>query len=330
MIIDVHAHYTQASPKLDAYRGRQVSSQNKPAKGSLNISDDEIIASLQGNIRQMKERRIERVMFSPRASGMGHEFGPELVSRYWTEVNNDLIGRVCRLFPEQFSPVGQLPQSPGVSPRNCLQEMDRCVNEMGFVGFNINPDVSGGAQPFTPSLGDEWWYPLWEKMVELDVVGMIHASSTLNPGQHMNGAHYVNWDTAAVIELCNSRVFDDFPRLKLVIPHGGGAIPFQWRRHSALHALEKRRPFEEMVKHLYFDAAIYDQDSLELLIRRMGSERVLYASEMFGTAKAVDPATGRTYDDTVPMVKAISWLSDEDRWKIFEGNARRLYTRARF
>ena len=331
MIVDVHAHYTQASPKLDAFRGRQVSAQNKPGKGgNLGISDDEIVASLQGNIKQMAARGIDRLMFSPRASGMGHDFGNELVSRYWTEANNDLIGRVCKLFPEQFSPVGQLPQTPGVSPRNCLEEIDRCVEQWGFVGFNINPDVSGGAQPFTPSLGDEWWYPLWEKMVALDLVGMIHASSTLNPGQHVNGSHYVNWDTAAVVELCNARVFDDFPGLKLIVPHGGGAIPFQWRRHSALHQLEGRRPFEEMVRHLYFDAALYDQDSLELLIRRMGPDNVLYASEMFGTAKATDPSTGRAYDDTVPMLKAIPWLSETDREKIFSGNARRLYTRARF
>ena len=330
MIIDIHAHYTQASPKLDAYRGLQVSAQNQPTKGSPGISDDEICASLQGNLKQMKDRGIDRLVFSPRASGMGHDFGNEVISRYWTEVNNDLIGRVCKLFPDQFIPVGQLPQTPGVSPKNCLEEIDRGVREWGFVGFNINPDVSGGAQPFTPSLGSEWWYPLWEKMVALDLVGMIHASSTLNPGQHMNGAHYVNWDTAAVIELCNSRVFDDFPKLKLLIPHGGGAIPYQWRRHSALHSLEKRRPFEEMVKHLYFDSAIYDQDSLELLIRRMGPDNVLYSSEMFGTAKATDPTTGRFYDDTVPMVKAIAWLSDADREKIFYGNAKRLYTRAKF
>ena len=81
MIVDVHAHYTQASAKLDAYRGRQVGSQNKPVKGSLGISDDEIVASLRGNIQQMKDRGIDRLMFSPRASGMGHDFGNELVSR---------------------------------------------------------------------------------------------------------------------------------------------------------------------------------------------------------------------------------------------------------
>ena len=85
-----------------------------------------------------------------------------------------------------------------------------------------------------------------------------------------------------------------------------------------------------MVKHLWFDMAIYDQDLMELLIRRMGPDRLLYASEMFGTAKATDPGTGRCYDDTVPFVKAIPWLSEEDRFKIFEGNARRLYSRARF
>jgi len=329
MIIDVHAHYTQASPKLDAFRGKQVGSQNKPVKGSLGISDDEIRVSLKGNIQQMQDRGINRLMFSPRASGMGHDFGNELISRYWTEANNDLIGRVCKLFPDQFSPVGQLPQTPGVSPKNCLEEIDRCVQEWGFVGFNINPDVSGGMLPFTPSLGSDWWYPLWEKLVALDLPGMIHASSTLNPGLHVNGSHYVNWDTAAVVELCNSRVFDDFPKLKLIVPHGGGAIPFQWRRHSALHELAKKRPFEEMVKQLYFDAAIYDQDSLELLIRRMGPDRVLFASEMFGTAKAIDPTTGRCYDDTVPFVKEIAWLSDEDRTKIFEGNAKRLYSRVK-
>lgn len=329
MIYDVHAHYTQASPKLDAWRGRQISHQNKPTKSALGISDDEIVQSLRGNIQQMKDRGIDRLMFSPRASGMGHDFGDALISRYWTEVNNDLLHRVCTLFPEQFSPVCQLPQTPGVDPSNCCEELERCVRDMGFVACNVNPDVSGGLQPFTPSLGSEWWYPLWEKMVSLDVPGMIHASSTRNPAQHVNGSHYINWDTAAVVELCDSRVFDDFPKLKLIIPHGGGAIPYQWRRHVALHELGHKRPFEEMVRHLYFDTALYDQDSIELLIRRMGPDHVLYASEMFGTAKATDPATGRCYDDTVSLVKSISWLGEEDRRKIFEENARRLYTRAR-
>ncbi len=94
MIIDVHAHYTQAPPQLDAFRGWQVSQQNQPSRHKLAISDDMIVQSLQGNLRQMRDRGIDRVMFSPRASGMGHDFGSAQISRYWAEVNNDMIGRV--------------------------------------------------------------------------------------------------------------------------------------------------------------------------------------------------------------------------------------------
>jgi 4-oxalmesaconate hydratase len=330
MIVDVHAHYTQAPLQLDAYRGRQMSAMNKPVRGSLSISDEALAASLKGNLAQMGDRGITRMMFSPRASGMGHEVGGELVSRYWTEINNDLIARVCAMYPDVFSPVCQLPQTPGIGPANCIPELRRCVEEMGFVACNINPDVSGGMAPLTPSLGDEWWYPLWEAMVALDVPGMIHASSTLHPGQHLNGSHYINWDTAAVVELCNSRVFEDFPALKLIIPHAGGSTPFQLNRQRSLNVLRGKRPFEEMVRHLYFDLAIYDQDSMEMTIRKLGADRVLYATEMFGTAKAVDPLTGRAFDDTVEMVRTIPGLSAEDQALIFHGNARRLYSRVKW
>jgi 4-oxalmesaconate hydratase len=145
---------------------------------------------------------------------------------------------------------------------------------------------------------------------------------------HINGAHYIAWDIAAAVELCNSRVFDDFPKLKLIVPHGGGSIPFQFSRHRALHVLGNQRSFEEMVHHLYFDLAVYDQDAMEMIIRKIGPDRVLFASEMFGTAQAVDPKTGRGFDDTVPMVRNIDWLSAEDREKIFSGNAKRLFSRA--
>jgi len=330
MVIDVHAHYTQAPPQLDAYRGRQVSVQNRPEKGSINVTDEQIEKSVQLNFKQMAAKGIDKLVFSPRASGMGHDFGSELVSRYWTEINNDLLARVCKMFPDKLIPCCQLPQTPGVSPKNCREELERCVKELGFVACNINPDVSGGVPPLTPSLGSEWWHPLWEKMVELDVPGMIHASSTLNTALHILGSHYTNQHNAAVVELCNSRVFDDFPTLRLIIPHGGGAVPYQFNRHRALHTLEKRRPFEEVVKHLYFDMAVYDKDSMEMLIRKMGIDNVVFSTEMLGTAKAIDPKTGRTFDDTVGMVKSIEWLTADDFYKIFEGNARKLYPRAKW
>lgn len=205
MIVDVHGHFTTAPAALDAYRGRQLGSLNKPARGQLVISNDELAASLRPVIRQMDHRGIDVLFLSPRAAGMGHDLGDERVSRYWTEINNDLIARACGVHPGRLVPVCQLPQSPGIPVDRLHAELDRCAS-MGFVGCLLNPDVSGGLLPFTPSLGDRWWYPLWEKLAELEMPAMIHASATRNPALHLNGSHYIAQDHAAVVELCMSSV----------------------------------------------------------------------------------------------------------------------------
>jgi 4-oxalmesaconate hydratase len=330
MVIDVHAHYTTAPDKLWAYRGSQTSSLNRPSPARLKISDDEIAESLQGHFREMASRGIDALCFSPQASAMGHDFGDERVSVYWTQACNDLIARVCEMYPGRLVPVCQLPQSPGAGLGASVAELRRCVEQLGFVGCNINPDISGGLAPFTPSLGDEWWYPLWECMVELDVPGMIHASSTRNPALHVNGSHYVMQDYAAVVELCASKVFEEFPTLRLIVPHGGGAIPYQFTRQRALHRLTGAPDFDAAVRHLYFDTSIYDADAMEMLVRRIGVENVLFGSEMFGTAQAVDEATGRPFDDNLRLISTIPGLSPSDANKILSGNARRVFPRAKW
>ncbi|MET7420044.1 amidohydrolase family protein [Dactylosporangium sp. NPDC005555] len=330
MIVDVHGHFTQIPVQLDAYRGRQIGTLGRAprGKGDPGISDDCLREHLQPHVNENLERGIDRVIFGPRAGLMGHEFGTEWISRHWTEVNNDLIARACAMYPDMFVPAFQLPQSPGVDPAACIPEIERCV-AMGFVSLQLNPDPSGGIAPLSPSLGDRSWYPLYEKMCEYDLVGLIHAANTRNPHLHMNGSHYVNTDVAAVVELTTSSVFTDFPDLKLVIPHGGGGIPFHWNRMRAIHVGARLAPFEEVVRHIWFDLSTYDAESIELTIAKMGVDNVLYASEMWGSAQFVDPETGRKFDDTVPMVTGIPWLTDDDKFKIFEGNARKLYTRAK-
>ena len=327
MRIDIHGHYTTAPPQLDAFRGRQITDINKPRKRPVKITDDEIEQSLQANFAAMDERNIDLVLFSPRASGMGHDFGDALTSKYWTEVNNDLIARVCSMHPRRFAPVCQLPQSPLSPPEDWLPELARCVTDRGFVGCNINPDISGGLQPFTPSLADKYWYPLWEMMTELDVPGMIHASSTHNPAFHLNGSHYIAWDYGATIELCASSVFDDFPTLKLIIPHGGGGVPYQFNRHRALHVAQKDRPFEEAIRLLYFDTSLYDPDSLRMLLAKVGPQNIMFGTEMFGTAKGTDPQTGHGFDDVGAMLDADPVLTEPEREALFSANALAVFPR---
>lgn len=329
MIVDCHAHYTTAPGALWAYRAQQMTSLNRPKPANIRVSEEELHLSLRGQLAQMDARGIDALMFSPQASAMGHDIGDALVSRYWTEANNDLVHRVCQLYPHKFIPVCQLPQSPGVSVDDCVCELTRCVEELGFVGCNINPDVSGGQLPYTPSLGSSFWYPLWEAMIELDVPAMVHASSTRVPALHANGSHYVMQDYAAVVDLCLSDVFERYPTLHLIIPHGGGAIPFQFNRQRALHLFEGHpRPFEEVVRNLYFDTSVYDADSLAMLVKKIGADRVLFGSEMFGTAREVDPATGKQFDEIIPIIRQLEAVEESQLAEIFYDNALRIFPRA--
>jgi len=303
MIIDVHGHYTTAPAALDAYRGRMLARLNKPARARLALPAEAVAASLERYVAQMDARGIDLVLLSPRASGMGHEIGGEAVSRAWTEVCNDAVAAAVAAFPDRFVGVCQLPQSPGVSPAGCVEELRRCVDELGFVGFLVNPDVSGGLPPLTPSLGDQWWDPLWETAVELRVPGMIHASATRHPAFHLNGSHYIAQHYAATVEICGSDLLTSrFPELALIVPHGGGGVPTNMNRHRALHITERREPFDDAVRRLYFDTAVYDPDTLLTMIDTVGADRFLFGSEMFGTANVVDPRTGTAFDDIAPAL----------------------------
>jgi 4-oxalmesaconate hydratase len=327
MIIDSHGHYTTVPSGMRVFRALQISNMGRPTKGAVSVSDDEIRSSLEkGQIRLLDERGIDVMLFSPMASAMGHHFGNARVSRFWTEVSNDLIHRACTLFPDRFVGVCALPQSPGVPPKECCEELERCVKEFGFIGCNLNPDPSGGYWT-DPPLGDEWWYPLYEKLVELDATAMMHASATCNPAFHTTGSHYLNVDATAFMQLLESRVFTDFPTLKLVISHGGGNVPYQAARYRALCLMNKWEPFEEFIRRLYFDTTVYNLEAMHLLVTVAGVDNVMFASEMLGGVTTKDPMTGRMFDDNKPCIDALEWLTEDDRRKIFEGNVRRAYPR---
>ena len=330
MIIDIHGHYTTAPKDLEEYRNRQledVKQGRSLAKGSLSISDDQIRASLeQSQLKAQRERGHDLTIFSPRASGMGHHLGSETANRYWSEKCNDLIYRVCTLYPDKFVGVCQLPQYPGVPPANCVAELERCVKELGFIGCNLSPDPSGGYWK-DPPLTDKWWYPLYEKIVELDVPAMVHVSGSCNPAFHFTGAHYINGDTTAFMQFLASDLFKDFPTLKFVIPHGGGAAPYHWGRYRGLAQDMGKPPLKELLlNNVYFDTCVYHKPGIELLLKVIPADNILYATEMFGAVKGIDPETGHHYDDTKRSLDALP-LSEADRKKIFCDNAYKVYPR---
>ena len=325
MIIDCHGHYTTAPKGLQVWRDAQVAG-NDP--GALTITDDEIRQSLESaQLKFQRERGTDVTIFSPRASAMAHHVGDARISLDWSRQCNDLIHRVCTLYPRNFVGVCQLPQSPGVPPDNCIGELERSVNELGMIGCNLNPDPSGGHWT-APPLTDRYWYPLYEKMVELDVPAMVHVSSSCNANFHATGAHYLNADTTAFMQFLTADLFKDFPALRFIIPHGGGAVPYHWGRYRGLAQDMKRPPLTDLIRNnVYFDTCVYHLAGIELLLKIVPLDNILFASEMVGAVKGIDPETGHYFDDTKRYLDQVAWLSDADRKKLYESNARRVYPR---
>jgi 4-oxalmesaconate hydratase len=278
-------------------------------------------------LKLQRERGTDFTIFSPRASGMAHHDGDSDTNRFWAEACNDMIHRVCNLYPENFIGVCQLPQTPGVAPENCIFELKRCINELGFVGCNLNPDPTGGYWT-DPPLFDKWWYPFFEKMVELDIPAMIHVSSCCNPHFHATGAHYINGDTTAFMQFITSDLFKDFPTIKFIIPHGGGAVPYHWGRYRGLaERIGRSSLAEHVLDNVYFDTCVYHQPGIDLLTKVIPIENILFASEMVGAVPGIDPTTGYYYDDTKRYIDSAEGLTDVQRSQIFEDNARRVFNR---
>ena len=330
MIIDIHGHYTTEPPALHQFRDKQLAgiadAMRRPTGTDLGITDKTLRQSVEPQLKFQKERGSDLTIFSPRAAGMAHHVGTEATGKQWTTLSNDLIHRICGLLPENFAAVGQLPQHPGVSPKNCIPELERLAG-LGFVGVNLNPDPSGGYWT-DPPLTDRHWYPLYEKLCELEMPAMIHVSSSCNPNFHHTGAHYLNADTTAFMQLIQGDLFRDFPTLKFVIPHGGGAVPFHWGRYRGL-AQEMKKPLlkDHLLGNVFFDTCVYHYPGIELLTKVIPVDNILFASEMLGAVKGIDPETGHHYDDTKRYIDQVKSLDEASRYKIFEGNARRVYPR---
>jgi 4-oxalmesaconate hydratase len=330
VIIDCHGHYTTAPKALQDWRDAQIAAfdAGRPFTApDPAISDDEIRASLEGaQLKLQRERGSDLTIFSPRASAMAHHIGDAEVSRRWTRLCNDLIARVVSLYPENFVGVCQLPQSPGADVAGSIAELERCVSVLGFIGCNLNPDPSGGHWT-SPPLTDRFWYPFYEKMVELDAPAMVHVSSSCNACFHATGAHYINADTTAFMQFIEGDLFKDFPTLKMIIPHGGGAVPYHWGRYRGL-AQDMKRPLltEHVLGNVFFDTCVYHQPGIDLLVKVIPVENILFGSEMVGAVRGIDPETGSFFDDTKRYVDA-SALSDADKQRIYSGNARRVFPR---
>jgi 4-oxalmesaconate hydratase len=329
MIIDSHGHIVMPD-ELYRHFVELVSARANPIlrENYQGPSDDLVHKATESLITIMDRNGTDLQFISPRPYMMAHSISPARVGYEWCRSVNNVIHRQVSMFPDRLRGVAGLPQYRDLSPANCVEELDRCVKELGFVGCLINPDPTEGDGTPPPGLGDPFWYPLYEKMVKLDVPALIHSAGSCCPRESYT-LKFILEESIAVVSLLESTVFEDFPSLKIVVGHGGGSIPYQMGRFRAWNRRRKEpRSFDEKLRQLYFDTCNYSKESLDFLFRIVGVDNCMFGTECPGTGSVRDPDTGRDFDDLKPVIESIDWLTPKDRTKIFEGNARKVYRTA--
>lgn len=327
MIIDSHAHVVMP-PQSFRFMAELVGGRGNPSVPPK-IPDEAVRKVAQELVAINDSVGTDLQFISPRPYLQMHSVKPARVTEIWTRHCNDIIARVVDCFPDRFRGVAGLPQYLHESPaERCVAELERCVEQLGFVGCLLNPDPTEGSELPPPGLGDEFWHPLYAAMVRLDVPALIHSAGSCSPRESYT-LKFINEESIAVISLLSSDVFQKFPQLKIIVAHGGGAIPYQMGRFRSWSVRRGDKiPFDAQLRQLHFDTCNYSQDSIELLLKVAGVKNVVFGTEKPGTGSARDPETGRDYDDMKPVIENIGWLSAADRADIFECNCRRLYSRA--
>lgn len=329
MIIDAHAHLV-APEVLYAYRAQLLGSGGYHTD-SHKVTDDQLAESAAANLAIMDGVGTDVQFISPRPFQQMQSSKPSEIVHRWIRANNDLIARSVEMHPTRLAGVAGLPICAGEPVENAIYELERAVNDLGMIGVSVNQDPYEGTGP-SPLMSDRYWYPLYEKLCELDIPAMVHSSGCYS-GREFYTDHFISEASLGIMSILRGTVMQDFPELKLMFTHGGGSVPYQIGRWQAarlapgLGGAEEGEPFEVSLRRLWFDTVLHDQRALDLLISVVGVDRTVFATERPGSGTVTNPATGRPFDDIKPDIEAIETLGDDDRRRIFEGNARALFSR---
>ena len=232
-------------------------------------------------------------------------------------LQNDQIARLVKARPDRFMGMATLPMQ---DPERAVAELTRAVRELGLVGAQIGSHIEGR------NLDDPGLAPFWAAVADLDAFIMIHP--TKPAGGARNKAYYLTnlignplETTIAAASLVFGGVMEKYPKLKILLVHGGGYVPYQYGRWS--HGYEVRGEPKQLLKvdpeasvrRFYYDTITHGKPALEYLVSLMGADHIVLGSDY-------------PYDmgnwELVREARALP-VSEADRAKILGGNAASLF-----
>jgi aminocarboxymuconate-semialdehyde decarboxylase len=325
MVIDLHAHYIPPQILRDAnpaemwrpriYRDER-GTQMLEYKGSVNASALREFVNIEKILQEQERAGVDLVALSPWSSLFNYD-QPVEESKRNCRAYSHAIANCAREHPSRLAGMGCVPLQ---DPHIAADEARTMVRDLGLRGIEIGTNVNGAY------LGDEKFLPFWEAIAELDTLVFIH------PVSGIGGAAMRDYDlgnlygfpaetglTAA--SLIFGGVLERFPKLKILLAHGGGVTPYLsgrfdhgWEhRPGAKKSIITRAP-STYLKQFYFDTIVFTADTLRYLIQLVGAEHIV-----IGTDYPFDMG----YERPRELVDSLG-LPQEQAEKIFSTNAARL------
>jgi len=325
--VDIHCHY------LNTEAAAAVARHNPAQFDLLARFSNQLTREV--NAKQIQERAAQLTSIEQRLKDMDRMgIDVQAVSPaphqtyYWSEPGegaelartvNERIAEIVAQRPERFVGLGTVPlQDAGLA----VAELDFCVKQLGLRGVEINPSVNG-LDLTDAKLGLDKFF---SKVQDLDVLIFMHPVGFTH-GERL-ADHYFNnlignplETTVAASHLIFDGVMERFPRLKILLPHGGGYLAHYWARMDHAHRARpdcrvriKRKPSSYLEK-FYFDSLTFDPGMLHHLVERFGADHVL-----LGTDYPYDMGV----EDPVGFIGGVRKLSSLEKRQIMGGNAARL------
>ncbi|MEX0853932.1 MAG: amidohydrolase family protein [Bauldia sp.] len=254
-----------------------------------------------------------------------------------SRIGSDSMAELCDKYPDRFP--GFIANPPMNNPDAMVVEAKRAVEDLGARGFQISTNIDG------KPLDRPEFAPIFAYAAEADVPVWTHPARTeaFADYESEDRSEYEIWWTfgwpyetsAMMARLVFSKTFDRLPNLKIITHHAGGMVPFfegrvgaGWDQLGARTSdrnlrpilSELKRPHVDYFKGFYADTATFgSRRAIEHAIEFFGVDHVLFASDA-----PFDPEGGPMYiRETIKILDALD-VSEEDRGKLYHGNAERL------
>lgn len=286
----------------------------------IGFNPDDMGPGVDAHIEALDERDIDVQIIGSRPFVTFGWQPAHLIPGYAT-FTNDLIKMQCDLYPDRFLGAATLPQiADAPDSSHMVDELNRCVDELGFVAAYVSPDPDGART--SPGVHEPYWDDLYNRAVELDVPLIIHGTTNRDRRAADIPSNYqLNFLTEQYLAkefLERGNVFERHPQLRVLVCHCGGALD-RFIKTDAGHIGQ-----HDLVNNLFFDTCAYDTDFLTAAIRQKGVDRMCFGAEVPGSGSAPRADTGLPGDHLIPVIDGFDWLTAEDKDKIFHDNPLRF------